>query len=267
MNRAKVQKSGLLPLSGLSIRRQRRIAQPAQTMKVIPAGHYFSGECRSKMAKASLLLLLAFQPICMRNTFRLHPWHGVDIGADAPRIVTAYIEITPSDTVKYEIDKPSGILKVDRPQLYSNVVPALYGFIPQTYCRESVASLCMNKTNRMDVEGDGDPLDILVLTEHRIEHGDILVQAMPIGGFLLIDQHQADDKIIAVLRQDSMYSHFTDLYQLPEGIVTRLKHYFLTYKKAPEGTQPIEIPHVYGKNEAFEVIAAAQMDYGKWFPG
>lgn len=202
----------------------------------------------------------------MSEPFRFHPWHGVEIGAEAPQTVTAYIEITPSDTVKYEIDKPSGILKVDRPQLYSNVVPALYGFIPQTYCKEEVGSLCMHKTLRVGIEGDGDPLDILVLTEHRIEHGDILVQAMPIGGLLMMDQNQADDKIIAVLKQDSLYAHWTDLGQLPEGIITRLKHYFLTYKKAPEGAQPVEIPHVYGREDAYAVIRAAQKDYQKHFP-
>jgi len=217
-------------------------------------------------APTSLLLLLASQSMHMDNTYRFHPWHGVDIGPNAPGIVTAFIEITPSDTVKYEIDKSSGILKVDRPQLYSNVVPALYGFIPQTYCKEEIATLCMHKTKRVGMDGDGDPLDILVLTEHRIEHGDILVQAIPIGGLLMIDQNQADDKIIAVLKQDSMYAHYTDLNQLPEGIITRLKHYFLTYKRAPEGTQPIEIPHIYGREEAYAVIEAAQKDYRKWFP-
>ena len=202
----------------------------------------------------------------MFNPYRLHPWHGVEIGAEAPRVVTAFIEITPSDTVKYEIDKASGILKVDRPQLYSNVVPALYGFIPQTYCKEEVALHCMLKTKRVGMEGDGDPLDILVLTEHRIEHGDILVQAKPIGGLLMIDQNQADDKIIAVLQQDSMYAHYNDLSELPEGIILRLKHYFLTYKRAPEGAQPVEIPHMYGREDAHEVIEASRKDYEKWFP-
>lgn len=199
----------------------------------------------------------------MNHPFRLHPWHGVGIGDDAPGIVTAYIEITPSDTVKYELDKSSGILKVDRPQQFSNVVPALYGFIPQTYCAEEIAALCMRKTGLKDVKGDGDPLDILVLTEHRIVHGDILVRAIPIGGLLMIDKEEADDKIIAVLEQDSMYSQYTDLNQLPEGVINRLKHYFLTYKKGPEGSQPVEIPEVYGREEAHEVIRAAQEDYRK----
>lgn len=201
----------------------------------------------------------------MSNQFIAHPWHGVSIGPNAPQVVTTYIEITPSDTVKYEIDKASGILKVDRPQLYSNVVPALYGFIPQTYCHDEIAAWCMAKTGLTGIKGDGDPLDILVLTEHRIEHGNILVQAKPIGGFRMIDKHEADDKIIAVLQQDGMYAHFEDLSQLPEGIINRLKHYFLTYKRSPEGGQPVEIPQVYGREEAWEVIKASQKDYQNHF--
>ena len=199
------------------------------------------------------------------SKYKSHPWHGVDIGAKAPNIVTAYIEITPSDTVKYEMDKASGILKVDRPQLYSNVVPALYGFIPQTYCREEVAALCMKQTGLTNMEGDGDPLDILVLTEHRIAHGDILVQAIPIGGLKMIDAHQADDKIIAVLQQDGTYSKWKDLFELPESIIIRLKHYFLTYKLAPGALQPVEIPLIYGRAEALEVIEASRRDYRNHF--
>ena len=202
----------------------------------------------------------------MTNRYIHHPWHGVNIGPNAPDIVTTYIEITPSDTVKYEIDKASGILKVDRPQLYSNVVPALYGFIPQTYCHDEVAALCMAQTGLTGIEGDGDPLDILVLTEHRIAQGNILVQAIPIGGFRMIDKNQADDKIIAVLQQDSMYAHFSDITQLPEGIVNRIKHYFLTYKRSPEGTQPVEIPQVYGREAALQVINASRRDYTNHFP-
>jgi len=199
------------------------------------------------------------------HKFKSHPWHGVPIGDKAPSIVTAYIEITPSDTVKYEMDKDSGILKVDRPQLYSNVVPALYGFIPQTYCKEEVAALCMAQTGMTGIEGDGDPLDILVLTEHRIVHGDILVQAIPIGGLKMIDNHQADDKIIAVLQQDGTYTKWNDIFELPESIITRLKHYFLTYKLFPGKTQPVEIPQVYGREEALKVIEASRKDYNNYF--
>ena len=202
----------------------------------------------------------------MTDRYIHHPWHGGDIGVNAPDIVTSYIEITPSDTVKYEIDKASGILKVDRPQLYSNVVPALYGFIPQTYCHDEVAALCMAQTGLTGIEGDGDPLDILVLTEHRIAQGNILVQAIPIGGFRMIDKNQADDKIIAVLQQDSMYAHFHDISELPDGIVNRIKHYFLTYKRSPEGTQPVEIPQVYGREAALQVINASRKDYNNHFP-
>ena len=197
--------------------------------------------------------------------FTAHPWHGVEIGPNAPDIVTAFIEITPSDTVKYEIDKATGILKVDRPQLYSNVVPALYGFIPQTYCREEVAAICMQQTGLQNIIGDGDPLDILVLTEHRIAHGDILVQAIPIGGLKMLDSNQADDKIIAVLKQDGTYTKWNDLFDLPESIITRLKHYFLTYKLAPGSAQPVDIPLIYGKKEALEVIEASRRDYRSHF--
>ena len=199
------------------------------------------------------------------NKYKLHPWHGVEIGSGAPAIVTAYIEITPSDTVKYEMDKHSGILQVDRPQLYSNVVPALYGFIPQTYCKEEIAALCTRQTGRTGIEGDGDPLDILVLTEHRIVHGDILVHAIPIGGLKMIDDQQADDKIIAVLVQDGTYTKWKDLFELPEGIIHRLNHYFLTYKLLPGTKQSVEIPLIYGREEAMEVIKASMADYQNHF--
>lgn len=199
------------------------------------------------------------------HPYKLHPWHGVPIGNNAPGIVTAFIEITPSDTVKYEIDKPSGLLKVDRPQLYSNVVPALYGFIPQTYCGDEIASLAMQQIGGDNITGDKDPLDILVLTEHRIVHGDILVQAIPIGGLKMIDHNEADDKIIAVLLQDGTYGKYNDLFELPEMIVTRLRHYFLTYKLAPGEPQSVEIPQIYGRDEALKVIDASQRDYSNYF--
>ena len=197
----------------------------------------------------------------MSSPFTKHPWHGISPGTNAPFAITAYIEITPSDTVKYELDKDSGLLKVDRPQLYSNVVPALYGFIPRTYCHDEIAVYCMQKTGMTGIKGDGDPLDILVLTEHRIAQGNILVQAKPIGGFRMIDKHEADDKIIAVMLQDNAYNHYDDMSQLPHGIISRLKHYFLTYKRSPEGSQPVEIPDAYGREEAHAVITAAMKDY------
>jgi len=96
-----------------------------------------------------------------------HPWHGISIGESAPEIVTCFIEVIPGDTVKYELDKDSGYLKVDRPQKFSSLVPALYGFIPQTYCEHRIAAYCQEKTGRIGIVGDGDPLDVLVLTERH----------------------------------------------------------------------------------------------------
>ena len=83
----------------------------------------------------------------LHRLFRAHPWHGVSIGDEAPDRVTAYIEIVPTDTVKYELDKATGLLKVDRPQKFSNVYPTLYGLIPQTLCGPRSAELCMEKAS------------------------------------------------------------------------------------------------------------------------
>jgi len=113
---------------------------------------------------------------------KAHPWHGISSGPDAPSVVTTYIEIVPTDGVKYELDKTTGHLKVDRPQRYSSLCPTLYGFVPQTYCGPEVARLCAKLTAETNIQGDGDPLDICVLTERSIAHGDILVRARPIGG-------------------------------------------------------------------------------------
>ena len=140
----------------------------------------------------------------LHRLFRAHPWHGVSIGPEAPEVVTAYIEIVPSDTVKYELDKPTGHLKVDRPQKFSNVYPTLYGLIPQTYCGDEIAEYCMEKASLRGIVGDGDPLDICVLAEKFITHGDVLLPVTPIGGLRMIDGNEADDKIIAVARGDAM---------------------------------------------------------------
>jgi inorganic pyrophosphatase len=194
--------------------------------------------------------------------FKAHPWHGISPGENAPGQVTAFIEIVPGDTVKYEIDKNSGYLKIDRPQLFSNVPPALYGFIPQTYCGKSVAAYCAERSGKEVSKGDGDPLDICVLSERPVTHGDILLQAIPIGGLRMIDKLEADDKIIAVLKDDPAYSQVTGIEQLPEALVNRLRHYFLTYKAIPgEQKQTVEIEAIYGKEEAFEVIRRSMEDY------
>ena len=192
---------------------------------------------------------------------KAHPWHGVEIGAGAPSEVTVFIEIVPSDTVKYEIDKASGYLKIDRPQQYSNVVPANYGFVPQTFCGAEIARLAAKGSGKTVEKGDGDPLDILVLSEHHIPRGDIILKAFPIGGLCLLDRGEADDKIIATLVGDKVYENYKDLSELPTGIVERLRHYFLTYKTLPGEPEIIEIAYRYGRERAHEVIEAAMKDY------
>jgi len=195
-------------------------------------------------------------------SFRAHPWHGVSMGPDAPRVVTAYIEIVPTDTVKYEMDKTTGILRMDRPQQYSNVCPSLYGFLPRTLCAERVGALCSERTGRPGIVGDGDPMDLCVLTEKEISHGDVLVRAVPIGGLRMIDGTEADDKVIAVLQDDAVYGSFRDIADCPAALVDRLRHYFLTYKQAPDrAARTVEITHVYGRDEAHAVIARSVEDY------
>ena len=201
-------------------------------------------------------------PIDPHFLFTPHPWHGVHIGKDAPEMVTAFIEIVPTDTVKYEIDKASGYLRIDRPQLYSNICPALYGFIPQTYCAEQVAELCNRRSRRSDIVGDGDPLDICVLMERSVSHGNILLKATPIGGLRMIDRNEADDKIVAVLKGDAIYGNLRDISECPEKVINRLRHYFLTYKDDPDSSdRKAEIMDVYGRDEAHEVIRRSQTDY------
>jgi inorganic pyrophosphatase len=202
------------------------------------------------------------------SAFRAHPWHGIELGDDAPRVVTAYIEIVPTDTVKYELDKVTGLLKVDRPQRFSNVCPSLYGFLPRTLCGDRVGAFCAEKTGRRDVIGDGDPMDVCVLTEKSIGHGDLLVQAIPIGGLRMVDAHEADDKIIAVMQDDAVYGAFADIAECPVAVVERLRHYFLTYKAVPGSEEhPVEITHLYGREEAFEVIRRSRDDYIAAFMG
>jgi inorganic pyrophosphatase len=196
------------------------------------------------------------------HLFKVHPWHGVPIGAEAPRVVTCYVELVPMDSVKYELDKATGHLKIDRPQKYSSTCPTLYGFIPQTYCGDRVAEACRQRTHRDDIVGDGDPLDICILTERPITHGDILLRGLPIGGLRMVDRNQADDKIIAVLKDDPAFGALTDIDQCPVALIDRLRHYFLTYKDVPgEATVVMELVEVYGRDAAHDVIRRSQLDY------
>ena len=114
----------------------------------------------------------------MIPNFKAHPWHGISAGQDAPNVVNVFVEIVPSDTIKYEVDKQSGYLKVDRPQQFSNIIPALYGFIPRTYCE------------------DDDPLDVLVLASEPLAPMS-MVRCYPIGVVRMLDNNEIDDKIIA----------------------------------------------------------------------
>lgn len=199
---------------------------------------------------------------------KAHPWHGIDPGEQLHEVVTAFIEIVPTDTVKYEVDKASGYLSIDRPQKYSNISPALYGFIPRTYCGKGVAALTNEALGRTDIQGDGDPLDICVLSEKDVTHGDIIARVRPIGGFRLLDHRQADDKILAVLVNDALYGDYTDIAQLPEKVVGRLIHYFTTYKDLPlDGTHGVIMDNIYGRAVAHDVIKRSIEDYKEEIAG
>jgi inorganic pyrophosphatase len=187
---------------------------------------------------------------------RPHPWHGLESGRELPLWVNAYIEITPFDLIKYEIDKASGYLKVDRPQRTSSQPPSLYGFIPRTYCGAKIAALCPGAAR-----GDGDPLDICVLSERPIQRAEIIVPARVVGGLQLLDRGEADDKVIAVLEGDFVWGNVGDIRELPAILVERLQHYFTTYKLVP-GTRPqIALQEVYGAERAARVVEAALDDY------
>ncbi len=196
--------------------------------------------------------------------FQAHPWHGVSPGPNAPAMVNAYIEIVPTDAVKYELDKSSGHLRVDRPQRFSSMCPTLYGFIPQTYCGEHVAQFSADRTGTTGIEGDGDPMDMCVLTEKTFAHGSFFLLAKPIGGLRMIDGHQADDKIIGILDADLAYGHINEIGECPTALIDRLKHYFLSYKQLPgDAPRRVEISDIYGRAEAMDVITRSMRDYDK----
>jgi inorganic pyrophosphatase len=194
------------------------------------------------------------------SRWRPHPWHGLEPGPDAPRTVNAYIEITPFDLMKYEVDKATGYLRVDRPQRTSSQPPALYGFVPQTYCGERVRRLAPGCDR-----GDGDPLDICVISERPINHSEVLLRACVVGGLKLIDRGEADDKIIAVLEGDYIWGAARELGDLPGALIERLEHYFSTYKLVPGEPPKISIVGRYGFSAAAAVINAAMDDYREMF--
>jgi len=190
------------------------------------------------------------------NQFRPHPWHGLETGPDPPDVLNAFIEITPFDLMKYEVDKVSGYLRIDRPQRSSAQHPSLYGFVPRTYCGERVRKLAPGARR-----GDGDPLDICVLSERVIARSEIIVRARVIGGLQMIDGGEADDKLIAVLENDYVWGEARKLADLPAVLVERLQHYFLTYKLVPGQRSKARITGVYGQEHARKVVRAAMEDY------
>jgi inorganic pyrophosphatase len=198
--------------------------------------------------------------------FQSHPWHGVSPGLLAPELVNTYVEIVPRDVVKYELDKPSGHLRLDRPHRFSSLCPTLYGFVPQTYCGTKIAEFCMEKTGRTGIVGDGDPLDICILTEKTIMSSNFFMNAKPIGGLRLLDHGEADDKIIAVLNNDAAFGHFEEINDCPVGLIERLTHYFLSYKQLPnDAPRALEVTHVYSREEAHTVINLSFEDYRETF--
>lgn len=190
------------------------------------------------------------------NLFRPHPWHGLEVGPNPPEILNAYIEITPFDLMKYEVDKVSGYLRVDRPQRSSAQPPSLYGFVPRTFCDERVRRLAPG-TKR----GDGDPLDICVLSERAIARNEIIVRCRVIGGLQMIDDGEADDKIVSVLENDYVWGEARNVSDVPSVLVERLQHYFLTYKLVPQQRRKARIAKVYGRTHALKVVRAAIADY------
>jgi inorganic pyrophosphatase len=193
--------------------------------------------------------------------WRPHPWHGLETGEDPPTIVNAFIEVTSFDAIKYEVDKKTGYMRVDRPQRSSSMPPSLYGFIPRTYCGKRIGGLSEHTD-----KGDGDPLDICVLSERPIDRAEVILSAKVIGGLHMIDQGEADDKIISVLSNDRYYKDVDDLKDLPEVLIERLRHYFGTYKLIPgKSENDVFVDGVFGKEKAEKVIGAAILDYKDMF--
>lgn len=166
----------------------------------------------------------------------LHPWHGVHFGENAPRIVNAIIEIPQGSRCKYEIDKPSGLLRLDRIIYSSFHYPVNYGFIPQTY------------------GGDKDPLDILVITSLPVQPLT-LMNAKVIGVMQMIDGGDADDKIIAVAANDPSVNHYNNIEELPKHFFEELRHFFEEYKKLENKT--VEVEEFKDKATALSIIQEA----------
>ena len=188
--------------------------------------------------------------------WRPHPWHGLEPGPNPPSILHAYIELTPYDRVKYELDKKTGYLQVDRPNRTSSFCPTLYGFIPKTYCGQRVKAQMPGA-----VKGDRDPLDICVISERPIDVAEVILKARVVGGLPMLDNEEADYKIIAVLESDAMWEQTQDVTELPKVLVDRLRHYFSTYKMLTPGDSKVSIDKIDGREQAEKIVEAALADY------
>jgi inorganic pyrophosphatase len=180
--------------------------------------------------------------VAIKKRYMFNPWHDVHIGKNSPDTVTGIIEIPRNSRAKYELDKDSGLLILDR-VLYSSInYPSNYGFIPQTYC------------------DDGDPLDILVLSQIDIVPM-CLVEARPIGVMKMLDESESDDKIIAVAVNDMSVSHINDVSELPAHSIKELRSFFEDYKKLEK--KEVIVEEFQGAEVAREVILQSVIDYKK----
>lgn len=174
----------------------------------------------------------------------INPWHDVSCGNEFPKIVNGIIEIPKGSRAKYELDKDSGLLKMDR-VLYSSVYyPANYGFIPKTFC------------------DDGDPLDILILSQIDVVPLCI-VRATVIGVMRMIDNGEADDKIIAVATDDNSVNHINSIDSLPDYFKDEVKHFFEEYKRLEN--KVVVVDDFLRKEVAEMIVLKAIEDYNVKF--
>lgn len=173
-----------------------------------------------------------------------HPWHEVSIGQNPPHEVNAIIEIPRGSRAKYEVDKASGLIKLDRVIYASMYYPLNYGFIPQT------------------LGDDHDPLDIVVLTQVAVVPL-CLIPSKVIGVMHMIDRGEADEKIIAVAEQDASVNHISDVSELPEYFRIELKHFFENYKTLEN--KKVEVPEFGGREKALPVITRSMANYAATF--